>query len=471
VRALRTATLAQIETRFADALPQALLAQNSTQAYSRERIFSLYRTVWCWIWQVLQGHTSCREVVRQVQALFALHKAGAVDEATGAYCQARGKLPQPLLATLFAASFASAENAARTLAQPLLGGRAMRVADASGARLCDTRANRAAYPPSSNLPAGTGFPFLRIAALFSLTSGALLAQATGSLHTGELRLWLELLPALRAGDILLADRAYGLYVVAARLRAAGVDLISTVPTRRRRVDFRKAKKRLAPGDALFVWRKSSQNSALLDAPNWGALPEELTVRLLRVHVQRRGFRAEHFVIVTTLLDPALYPASEIIAAHARRWRMEMTLDDLKTTLGMEQLRCQQPSMVQKELLIFLTAHNLIRWLMAKAATHEQAEIEQISFKGTLDGFRQWSQAMAQRGSQRPRCTELWLLLLHTIAADALPFRPGRHEPRAVKKRSKYPHLNKPRRLYRSRWNRTKRRRIANAKKRSASGLN
>jgi hypothetical protein len=369
------------------------------------------------------------------------------------------------------ASFASAENAARTLTQPLLGGRTIRVADASGARLCDTPANRAAYPPSSNLPAGTGFPFLRIVALFSLASGALLAQATGSLHTGELRLWLELLPALRPGDILLADRAYGLYVVAALVRAAGVDLISTVPSRRRKVDFRKAKKRLGPRDALFVWKKSARGSALLDAPHWSALPEELTVRLLRVQIQRRGFSTQHFFIVTTLLDPALYPAAEIVAAHARRWRLEMTLDDLKTTLGMEQLRCQKPAMVQKELLIFLTAHNLIRWLMATAATHEPADLEQISFKGTLDGLRQWSQAMAQRSAQRKRCAQLWLLLLHSIAADALPSRPGRHEPRAVKKRSKYPHLNKPRHLYHGRWNRTKRRRIANEKKRSAPPLN
>ncbi len=471
VRALRPATLAQIEERFAEALPKALLVQNASKAYCRERIFTLYRTVWCWIWQVLQGATSCREVVRQVQALFALHQAGAVDEATGAYCQARGKLPPALLATLLAASFASAEKAARTLAQPLLGGRALRVADASGARLGDTPANRAAYPPSSNLPAGTGFPFLRIVALFSLASGALLAQATGSLHTGELRLWLELLPALRPGDILLADRAYGLYVVAALLQAAGVDLLSTVPARRRRVDFRKAKKRLGPRDALFVWKKPARGSALLAAAHWSALPEELTVRLLRVAIQRRGFPPRHFCIVTTLLDPVLYPAAEIVAAHARRWRMEVTLDDLKTTLGMEQLRCQKPAMVQKELLIFLIAHNLIRWLMAKAATHGPAELAQISFKGTLDGLRQWSQAMAQHRAHGHRCTQLWLLLLHSIAADALPSRPDRHEPRAVKKRSKYPHLNQPRRLYHGRWNRTKRRRIANAKKRSAPPLN
>jgi len=114
------------------------------------------------------------------------------------------------------------------------------------------------------------------------------------------------------------------------------------------------------------------------------------------HLERPGFRAEHFTLVTTLLDPVAYPAHEIIAAYARRWRMEMSLNDLKTTLGMEQLRCHKPQMLQKELLVFLTAHNLVRWLMAEAASQEQAPLERISFKGTLDALRQWSQAMAQR---------------------------------------------------------------------------
>src|SRR5690348_10804803 len=89
VQQLHRATLAQIEIRLGAALPTNLLAQSRTQEYSRERIFPLFRTFWCWIWQILQANTSCREVVRQVQALFVLENAGSVDEATGAYCQAR----------------------------------------------------------------------------------------------------------------------------------------------------------------------------------------------------------------------------------------------------------------------------------------------------------------------------------------------------------------------------------------------
>jgi hypothetical protein len=461
-------TLSQIEQRFCPALPDSLFPKNRSGDHSRERIFTLTRTLWCWIWQVFQANASCREVVRQVQALFALHEAGEVDEATGAYCQARAKLSLSLLASLFCASFQSAEKAAPAPARALLQNRPIRVADASGARLANTPRNRAAYPPSDNLPAGTGFPFLRIVVIFSLASGALLAQASGSLRSSEQRLWHGLLSCLRRADILLGDRAYGNYVVAALLQCMGVDLIAAVPARARKVDFRRAKKRLGSHDALFVWKQGARPSPWLSVQQWQELPPEITVRLLRMALSRRGFRTEHLVLVTTLLDPVLYPAAEIIATHARRWRLEMCLDDIKTTLGMENLRCHCPEMVEKELLIYLTAYNLARWLMAQAACHGDVDLDGLSFKGSLDAFRQWSQAIAQQSTShrhRQHRARLWSQLLEILVADVLPVRPGRHEPRAIKKRSKYPHLNKPRHQYRHPWSRGKRRRIANARKR------
>ena len=461
------ATLTQIEQRFAPVLPASLLGQNSSRDHSRERIFTLARTVWCWLWQALQAHASCREAVQQVQALFALHQAGDVDSQNSAYCQARDKIPAALLQKLFQTSAGSVEQAAPGIARPLLQNRRVQVVDASGTRLPDTAKNRAAFPPSANLPAGTGFPYLRLVVLFSLASGALLAQASGAQSVHELRLLFSLLPHLQRGDILLGDRSYGCYVVAAVLQSCGVDLLSTVSTRCRKVDFRRAAKRLGPMDALFVWKKPSSVSPLCTAAQWRALPAEIFVRLLRVRVARRGFRASTLVVVTTLLDPHLYPAAEIVATHARRWRLEMCLDDVKTTLGMEGLRCQSPAMVKKELLVFLTAYNLIRWLMAQVATEHHVALERLSFKGTLDGFRQWSHTMAQRRS-RAQAAKLWPQFLASIAADLLPERPGRHEPRAVKKRSKYPRLNKPRHSYVDRWSRGKRRRVATAKRRASA---
>jgi hypothetical protein len=153
-------------------------------------------------------------------------------------------------------------------------------------------------------------------------------------------------------------------------------------------------------------------------------------------------------LVTTLLDPQLYPAQEILQAYLRRWRLEMCLDDLKTTLEMEMLRSRSPEMVQREVYAHLIAHNLIRYTMAQAATEQTVPLARISFKGTLNALRQFTHAMSQARTQKKR-RQLWTQLLATLAADLVPERPDRREPRAVKRvKKKYPRLIVPRHQYR-----------------------
>jgi hypothetical protein len=467
--ALRPATLSQIEVPLAPALPAELLKKTATGAHSREQVYTLARTWWCWVWQILQANTSCREVVRQVQALLALAQGPELEDGNSAYCQARAKIPLPLLERTFAASAASAEG--RAPAGTLLQGRPLKVVDGSGAHLPDTPANRAAFPPNQSQRPGGGFPYLRLVAIFSVASGALLAKATGTLRTNELSLFLNRLRlALRSGDILLGDRAYGVYIVAAVLQLPGVDLLARVSSRNRKVDFRRAVKRLGPGDALFAWAKPPKASPMISLLEWLGLPPAITVRVLRVRVFQPGFRTRDLMLVTTLLDPQLYPREELLAAYARRWRMELGLKDLKATLDMQSLHCLSPALVEKELLVFLTVHNLLRWIMAEAAQSGQVALERLSFKGSLDAFRQWTQALGQLGhakNKRPQRRRLWAGLLRALAADLVPERPGRKEPRAVKKQSKYPHLNQSRHRYKEPWSRNKRRRFARAKRKAA----
>jgi hypothetical protein len=172
------------------------------------------------------------------------------------------------------------------------------------------------------------------------------------------------------------------------------------------------------------------------------------VRVLKVTVNRKGCRTQELTLVTTLLDPVKYPAQEVAQAYLRRWRLELCLDDLKTTLGMDVLRCLSPEMVQKELLAFLIAHNLLRWVMAQAAREHQVDLYRISFTGAMDALRHSASAMAQARTAKRR-EHIWEDLLHTLAEDLVPLRPGRREPRAVKRRPKpYPRLNKPRHQFR-----------------------
>lgn len=465
-QSLKRATLLQIEDRLGPALKPEILRKPSKGDHCRQRVFSLTRTFWCWIWQVLQANTSCRHVVRQVQALFALLNDEEFDKRTSAYCQARGKLPRFMLEAALTASASSAQKRAR--ASKALQGRPIKAVDGSGIRLQDTPQNRATYPSSKNQFAKPSFPIMKAVGLICLASGAILAQATGSLLISELRLLMNLAPCLKPKDILLGDRHYGCFVVAAWLQSLEVDLIARLSTRLRHVDFRKAHRSLGSLDGLFIWKKPTRPSPLLTPEQWKALPQQLTVRILRTRLQQRGFRTREVTLITTLLDPQLYRAQEIFESHLKRWRIEMCFDDLKTTLGMEQLSCKSPAMVQKEWLVFLIAHNFIRWVMAEAAQAGAVDLERISFKGTLDAFREWTAGLVQiRGrGKKSKTAALWHMLLITIASDLVPLRPGRQEPRAVKKRSKYPVLNKPRNKYVERWSRNKRRRLAIAKKAS-----
>jgi hypothetical protein len=459
------ATLAQVEERFGPCIPQGLLQQNGHKEFSRDRIYTLARTFWCWLWQILQGNTSCREVVRQVQALYALQGAVPVDEKTPGYCLARGKLTLSWLQNIFASSV----QCSQPLAQPgsLLQSRPLRVVDGSGVRLQDTPENRAAYPPANQKP-GSGFPYVRLTALFCLRTGAVLCHALGSLRRHETQSVPSFGCALKTGDILIADRAYGHFVFAALVQSWGVDLIARLSTLGHHVDYRRALQSLGHNDALFTWQKR-QPSKLLSAQQWAALPETLTVRIIRHRIIQKGFRSKELTVMTTLIDPDKYPKEEILEAHLRRWRMEMCLDDLKTTLGMEMLSCRSPQMVQKELLMFLIAHNFLRWLMLQAADQGAVPMERISFKGTLDAFRQWSQALAHLGRSprtRKKRALLWQQLLQVLAADIIVERPNRKEPRAVKRWTKYPKLNCSRHTYIERWSRNKRRRVSLAKKRA-----
>ena len=125
----------------------------------------------------------------------------------------------------------------------------------------------------------------------------------------------------------------------------------------------------------------------------------------------------------------------------------MCLDDLKTTLKMDTLRGRTPAMAQKEMHARLIAHNLIRCVAAQAARRGAVPLARLSFKGTLDALRHYSQAMSRARSKKQR-EELWAGLLQRLAADLVPARPGRREPRAVKrKKNKYPRLNTARKEY------------------------
>jgi hypothetical protein len=447
VREVRAYTLSELEKCFGRWIPPELFPKAVSKENSRDHHYTRQRTFWCMLWQAFHPHASGRKVVRQLQALFRLEGGPLISEEDGAYCRARARLPL----SQFPIALAATAKAADQLAPPttFLQGRPAKAADGSALTLlADTPKNRQAYPPLQ-CPDKPSFPMMRIVVFFSLLSGAIFAVAQGNLGISELSLLSSLLSHLHSGDILLGDRGFGNYPLISFLKETlKIDFIGRTT---RRIDGRRRVKRLGSKDWLISWKKGSNPSPWLSALQWAGLPLEMNLRAVKGSCYRKGYRVRQVTVVTTLLDPQLYPAAEILEAYRRRWRLEMCLNDLKTTLEMEALRS-------------LIAHNLIRCTMAQAASEHQVPLERISFKGTLDALGEFSEAIAKARSKKKR-QEIWTELLRSLAADLVPERPGRREPRAVKrKKNKYPRLNVPRHKFRDHPKRNVRRTNARLRK-------
>jgi hypothetical protein len=439
VRRLRQHSLLELDLLFGPWLPPGLLSQADEGANSRERLYTVRRTFFGFLYQVLNPQCPCREVVRQIQALFALHGHGPVAAGTGGWCQARARLPGDILPRLRGALAAQAEKTAS-----LWRGLRVKVVDGTSTSLPDTTKNQRAYPQPGGQKPGCGFPLLKLVGVFSLATGALLDYAKGNKHQHELNLLQKLMAQFNAGDLVLADRGFNSYTLLALLLGRGAYGLFRLH-QRRPADLRQGK-RLGKNDRLMTWRKPWrwQRPRYLSKAIWKGIPMELTVRVVRFSLAVPGFRAHSVTLVTTLLDPVAYPAEELARLYARRWQIELWFRDLKTSMGLEALRCKSPGMAHKELEMFFIAYNLIRGLLAQASALYEVPMERLSFKGTVDALRQFSLAIA-RARSRKKQKQLLADLLQIIARDQLPARPGRREPRAIKRRPKpYQLLNRPR---------------------------
>jgi len=439
VQRLRQQSLLHLDELFGPLLPPGLLSQSDEGINSRDRIYNVRRTFFGFLYQVLNPQCPCRQIVRQIQALFALQAKGPVAGGTGGWCLARGRLPWDILPRLRCAVAAHAEQVAQ-----LWRGLRVKVVDGTSTSLPDTAKNQRAYPQPGAQKAGCGFPLLKLVGVFSLATGTLLDYARGNKHQHELNLLQKLMDQFKAGDLVLADRGFNSYTLLALLLLRGAHGLFRLH-QRRPADLRKGK-RLGKNDRLMVWRKPWlwQRPRYLCKAIWKRIPMELSVRVVRFTLAVPGFRAQSVTLVTTLLDAQAYPAQELARLYARRWRIELWFRDLKTSMGMEVLRCKSPKMAHKELEMFFIAYNLIRVLMTEAGAIYDVATERLSFKGTVDAVRQFSLAMAQARSRKKQ-KQLMADLLEIIARDQVPERPGRREPRAVKRRPKpYQLLNRPR---------------------------
>lgn len=441
IEKLRQNSLRQFSEIFGPWLPDRLFDPTQYDAKSRRRLFPFHVTFWAFLCQVLNPHSSCREVVRMIQAWHSQRGLDMPDSGTSAYCQARKRLPLQLLQD--AHQSLTRELLARTSQSTRWLGHRLLVVDGTGLSMPDTSSNQKTYPQPSNQKKGCGFPVMKVVGVFCLQSGALLRWAQGTLKEGENRLFASVLGLFKPNDLVLADQGFSGYGQLAALKQRSVHALVRLHPRRK-VDWSKGPC-LGRKDRLVTWKRPTTRATAFDKTQWKELPQELTVRVVHIVVETPGFRTRQFTLVTTLLDPKVYSAEELGRLYFRRWTVEVFYRDVKQTMAMDVFRCQSPDMIDKEIHMHAIAYNLIRGIMGDIAATYHVDVNHLSFKGTLDALRQWT-PLLQSASKRPNeGARILLNFYESIAEDPLIIRPERSEPRAKKRRPKpYRLLTEPR---------------------------
>jgi len=402
----------------------------------RERTLDPVTTVMSMLVQALHGNVAIAHLVRLMHAGFS----------ESAFCQARQRLPRDVLRALLSGLCGQVRSLLDNPATPgSWKGRRTLLVDGSGFSMPDTAELAAYFGFGPGQKPGCGFPLGHLVALFDAATGLLLDITTAPGRSGDLTMAALIRTFLHSGDILVGDRGFCSFAHIAVLRTLGVDGVfrlhrrreDLLPVRRRHRrrhpngNLREGAvlvRRISPDDQIVEWMRPYQLAAWLTRAQQRLLPRFMQVRVIRLKVDRRGWRTRSIVLATTLIDPVTYPAAEIAELYLARWSIEVNFRHLKRTMGMNVLRCKSVAGVEKEVTTLALAYNLVRLVMLQAAIAQGVPPDRISFADAL----RWLQTAGDDEE------------IPTLKIN--PKRQDRCEPRAIKRRASraYPVLTRSR---------------------------
>ncbi len=369
--------LSQLMPIYQRLLPTQVIEQliAETKQVFYQRLLPPVVVVWGFIFQRLNADHSCDAAWGHLTSEAASPLRGgrplatqSVSESTSAYVQARQRLP---LGVAQGALRYSAQALQAEFAAGLWRGWRVNLFDGSTLQLHATQELKAHYGVPSNQYGKAHWPLLRTVVGFDLWSGAAYGLAEGPYRLGEHQLAHTLIGDLGAGFLHVGDRNFGVYAILQSVVGAGSQaLLRLKVTQAKRLGGAS----LQPGCDLQVdWSPSQFDDCQPDLPT-PAIPG----RLIYARLEKPGFRPIDLYLFTTLLDAQAYPAQAIVDLYGCRWRNEIDLRHVKTTLMMEALDGKSVDLVRKELYLGLLAYNLVRSLMGLAALRAGVEPLQLS---------------------------------------------------------------------------------------------
>jgi len=284
------------------------------------------------------------------------------------------------------------------------------------------------------------YPLARLVTLSLARTMTILNYALGAYRQSEWSLLSSILGSLRKGDLLLGDRRFAGAPLYVEYKNHGLEFLTRA---HHRLKIARVKRLLQYSSEDFIGRL---NLGKLHRRKDPSLPTHIDVRFLKAVLRIRG-RRQTVWFITSLLDPVRYPAEQIIELYAWRWRIETQFRELKILLHANVLRSQSPDGIRKEIIARMIALNIVRILMLEAATVAQVQDPlRISFVHAVRAILSFSPALGH--APLAAVPGIYHATLVEIASHLNPERPGRLEPRAVRRDHKdYPSLH----ITRAQW--------------------
>jgi len=411
--------------------------------FGQDDIFSTEIVLWAFLAQTLRDGkgAACAAAVADIATY--LLQTGQCPPCgdTGDYCRARAKLSLSALRRLVVESARQLERDAD--ASWLWKGLHAKLVDGFTFTMPDTPENQEAFPQLHSQSPGVGFPIARACTIMSLATACVCDVAIGPYQgkeTGENALLRGMLDRFDEGDVVVFDRYYCSFMMLAMLTLGGVQACVRLH-QARPIDFRRGR-RLGRDDHLITWTRPPKPAWMSDE-DYERMPDTLTLRELRFDVIVPGRRTESITVVTTLTDPEAYTKEDIAELYGFRWHVELDIRAIKQTLGLDHVRCKTPEMVRRELWVTLLAYNLIRKVIAASAAVHGKQPRCLGFTLACQSVLASWMLLGTGSCSNPRA--IHTTMLAHIAANEVAARPGRIEPRVLKRRRhRYPLMQQPR---------------------------
>lgn len=395
------------------------LVSSSCSVY-RHRFYDPLTVLGIFLGQIISNDGSCRQAVVNYIAELVLTGKTVCSASTGAYCQARKKLPLELIKE-FAISIAEhLEKESKSLWK--WKGRVVKLVDGTTVIAPDTKSNQKEFPQSNAQKKGLGFPIIRIVGVFSLATGCLIDFSFSSCKgkgTGERSLLKKILNCFNKKDIALVDRYYTSVDMLLEFKNASIDFVGR-SFGGRIVDFNKGQ-RLGFKDHVTIIKGKNKT--------------EIKVREVEISVNQPGFRVKKMILVTSLLDVKKYSKDDLAELYKRRWNVELDFRSIKSDLGMDILRSKTTEMLIKEMWMYMLAYNVVRSTMWQCAYIYNLQPRELSFKASVQNISTFLLLMRSASNEDERL-QLFKIMIHSISPNIVGKRPNRYEPRAKKYRGK-----------------------------------